>query len=155
MAWDIPPVVDNAWIRSTVWREIFHPLWNVHAWIRITVISTNNLGSAGLVYHCMSLLPRVCIVANSRSQFLCFSQGCKGNKGTVWFRFFQKHQILPRGRQYHRVYIFAGRQDGRSKSKMAAIQLAVIHRYKTLRASLMNDTPLGFSWSLNSIKMLF
>ena len=39
-------------------------------------------------------------------------RGVKANKGTVWFRFFQMHQIWHRGPQCHRVYIFAGRQTG-------------------------------------------
>jgi hypothetical protein len=38
------------------------------------------------------------------------SQGCKGIKCTVWFRFFQKDQIWPRCCPYHTFSIFDGRQ---------------------------------------------
>jgi hypothetical protein len=38
------------------------------------------------------------------------SQGCKGIKWTVWFRFFQKDQIWPRCCPYHTFPIFDGRQ---------------------------------------------
>ena len=38
------------------------------------------------------------------------SQGCKGIKWTVWFRFFQKDQIWPRCCPYHTFSTFYGRQ---------------------------------------------
>ena len=45
----------------------------------------------------------------------CLISVCKvlGQQGTVWFRFFQKHHVLPVSRQCHMVYLFVGRHDGR------------------------------------------
>jgi len=42
-----------------------------------------------------------------------------------WFRFFQKHEIWPRGRTCHADWILGARQDGRHAGHPGEVSIAV------------------------------